>query len=47
MKAVGDSLVVTQVDNWDFATMRHIGGQGTLYIRTKKKINTTDVLWED
>ena len=38
LKAIGDKFIVPQVDNWDYATMRHVCGQGPLYIRSKKKL---------
>ena len=36
MKAVDDTLVDPKVKQWDFKTLKHINGQGRIYIRSKK-----------
>ena len=37
MKAVDESLVSPSVDLWDFLTLKHVIGQGPIYIRSVSK----------
>ena len=39
MKAVDESLVSPSVDLWDFLTLKHVIGQGSIYIRSVSKNN--------
>ena len=39
VKAVDESLVIPSVDLWDFLTLKHVIGQGPIYIRSVSKSN--------
>ena len=44
LKAVDDSLIAPDIENWDYAVLKHVTGQGPIYIRSIRKIKVKDIL---
>ena len=48
LKAVDDLLIEPDIECWDYSTVKHIVGQGQIYIRVHKKLKVKgDLLDED
>ena len=47
MKAVDETLVCPNIETWDYAILKHVTGQGPLYIRSKLNLKIKDILEEE
>ena len=48
LKVVDDLLIKPDIESWDYSTVKHIAGQGPIYIRVHKKLKAKgDLLHDD
>ena len=46
LKVVNDSLIEPNIECWGYSTVKHIAGQGPIYIRVHKKLKVKGDLFD-